>query len=116
MAYDEALADRVRQALGSYEGLVERKMFGGLGFMLGGNMAVGLHGGELMLRLGDEGAAEALKSPHVRVMDFAGRPMKSMVYVAPAAFKTDKALQAWVAQAAQHALSLPPKPAKPRKP
>ena len=81
MAYDEDLADRVRAALPDGEEVTERRMFGGLAFMLGGHMFCGVVKDTLMLRLGPEGAARALGQPHVRPMDFTGRPMKGMVFV-----------------------------------
>ena len=77
MAYDEELAARVRDVLGDAPDVMERKMFGGLAFMLSGNMACGIVGADLMLRLGDDGADAALDQPHVRPMDFTHRPMKS---------------------------------------
>ena len=75
MAYDEKLADRVRDILEGDPGVSERKMFGGLAFMVDGHMACGIAGDDLMLRLGAEGAEAALQKPHVRPMDFTGRPM-----------------------------------------
>lgn len=108
MAYDEELADRVRVVLADEPGLTERKMFGGLAFMVNGNMACGIVKNELMLRLGAEGAEAALDEPHVRQMDFTGRPMTGMVYVEPAGLD-DAAVHHWVEQAAGFARSLPPK-------
>ena len=108
MAYDEALADRVRAVLAEEDGLTERKMFGGLAFMLHGNMACGIVKDELMLRLGPEGADSALDRPHVRQMDFTGRPMTGMVFVAQVGLEGD-ALCDWVAQAVGYARALPPK-------
>jgi TfoX/Sxy family transcriptional regulator of competence genes len=108
MAYDEALADRVRDVFGPDSDLSERKMFGGLAFMLRGHMCCGVVGDELMLRLDPELAAEALRKPEVRPMDFTGRPMKGMVYVAPGGLR-GRALRAWVEKAATHARSLPAK-------
>ena len=108
MAYDEALADRVRAVLAEEDGLTERKMFGGLAFMLHGTMACGIVKDELMLRLGPEGADSALDRPHVRQMDFTGRPMTGMVFVAPAGLEGD-ALGDWVARAVGYARTLPPK-------
>ena len=109
MAYDEKLAERVRKALKNEKNVSEKKMFGGICVLLNGNMCMGIINDELMLRLGDEGAAAALKEPHVRQMDFTGKPMKSMVYVAPAGFKSDKDLNKWVKTAVDFAKSLPPK-------
>ena len=108
MAYDEALAVRVRAALAGEDGLTERQMFGGLAFMLRGNMACGIVKDELMLRLGPEGADRALDEPHVRQMDFTGRPMTGMVFVGPGGLDDD-ALRRWVAEAASYARALPPK-------
>ena len=83
MAFDETLADRVRDILAPQPGLGERKMFGGLCFTLRGNMVCGIVGDTLMLRLNETLADEALRKPHVRPMDFTGRPMRNMVYVDP---------------------------------
>jgi hypothetical protein len=108
VAYDEELADRVRDVFGPDPDLGERKMFGGLAFMLCGHMCCGIVGDELMLRLGDAGAEKALQKAHVRPMDFTGRPMRGMVYVAQAGLR-GRALRAWVERAAEYARSLPPK-------
>ena len=108
MAYDENLAERVRDVLVSKPGLTERKMFGGLAFMLGGHMCCGIVGEELMLRLGADGADSALERPHVRPMDFTGRPMTGMVFVAAAGLR-GRALRGWVEQAVAFVGTLPPK-------
>jgi TfoX/Sxy family transcriptional regulator of competence genes len=108
VAYDETLADRVRAALAGEDGLTERKMFGGLAFMLHGNMACGIVKDELMLRLGPDGADRALDEPHVRPMDFTGKPMTGMVYVDPAGLD-DSDLRRWVGEAAAYARTFPPK-------
>jgi TfoX/Sxy family transcriptional regulator of competence genes len=108
MAYDERLAERVRIALEGVKGLSERKMFGGLAFMVNGNMACGIVKDELMLRLGAEGAEAALEQPHVREMDFTGRPLTGMVYVAREGLGETE-LHGWVQEAAAFARSLPPK-------
>jgi len=84
VAYDEDLADRVRAVLPHGEAVTERQMFGGLAFMLGGHMFCGVVKDALMVRFGPEGAGRALGQPHVRPMDFTGRPMKGMVFVDPA--------------------------------
>lgn len=111
MAYDEELADRVRAVLAGEDGLSERKMFGGLAFMLDGNMACGIVKDELMVRLGAEGADMALEKPHVRQMDFTGRPMTGMVYIERQGL-ADAELRGWVEQAANFAHGLPPKQPK----
>lgn len=109
MAYDETLAGRVRAALAGEPGYSERKMFGGLCFMLHGHMTCGVVKDELMVRVGPDAYAEALALPHAREMDFTGRPMKGMLYVAPAGLATEPALRQWVERGALHARSLPPK-------
>jgi TfoX/Sxy family transcriptional regulator of competence genes len=108
MAYDEDLGERVREELQADPALSERTMFGGLCFMLHGNMCAGVVGERLMLRLGQAAAEAALREPHVSPMDFTGRPMKGMVYVEPEGLD-DPALVRWVEQAAAHARSLPAK-------
>ncbi len=109
MAYNDELAARVRKALGRRKGVKEQKMFGGIAFMLHGHMCCGVQDDELMLRLGPDLAAKALKRAHTRPVDFTGRIMKSMIMVAPAGHRTDASLKKWVAEAADFAISLPPK-------
>jgi TfoX/Sxy family transcriptional regulator of competence genes len=109
MAFDEALADRIRAALEGTPAVAERRMFGGLAFLVGGHMACGVIREELMVRLGDAGADAALDEPHVRPMDFTGRPLRSMVYVAREGIADDAALRGWVARGVTFAQSLPPK-------
>jgi TfoX/Sxy family transcriptional regulator of competence genes len=109
MAYDEDLAERIRDALVGVPEVSERKMFGGIAFMVGGNMAVGIIGTDLMARLGEEGATAALAQDGVREMDFTGKPSKNMVFVDESAIADDAELDAWVARCVEHAESLPPK-------
>jgi TfoX/Sxy family transcriptional regulator of competence genes len=109
MAYDEALADRIRSAIGDRPGVTERKMFGGLCFMAGGNMFCGIVKDDLMARVGAEQHAEALSQPGARPMDFSGRPMVGMVYVAPPFIDDDATLSSWVARSYEFASSLPAK-------
>ncbi len=111
MSYDEDLADRVRAVLPPAD-VTERQMFGGLAFMLDGHMFCGVVKEDLMLRLGPDGAERALEQPHVRPMDFTGRPMKGMVFVEPGGLE-GAALRRWVEAAAAFTRGLPPKPAKP---
>ena len=108
MAYDESLADRVRDLMLGEPASSERKMFGGLAFMIDGHMCCGIVGNELMLRLGADGAGRALEQPHVRPMDFTGRPMTAMVYVAPEGLGGG-ALDHWLDQAIAFVRALPPK-------
>jgi TfoX/Sxy family transcriptional regulator of competence genes len=114
MAYDEKLADRIRDVLDGAPDVSERKMFGGIAFMVNGHMACGIVRDDLMLRLGAEGAEEALRKEHVREMDFTGRPMTGMVYVAPEG-QRGVALRNWVERAAGYARALPPKEKKPQR-
>jgi TfoX/Sxy family transcriptional regulator of competence genes len=95
VAYDERLAARVRDILAGDPALSERKMFGGLAFMLDGNMCCGIVDDRLMLRLGADLAEQALERAHVHPMDFTGRAMTGMVYVAPEGLR-GKALRPWV--------------------
>jgi TfoX/Sxy family transcriptional regulator of competence genes len=95
MAYDESLAGRVRRIVGDKAGVEERKMFGGLAFLLEGRMFCGIVKDEFMVRVGPERHAEALAAPHARQMDFTGRPMKGMVYVGAAGLR-GPALRRWV--------------------
>ena len=108
MAYDEKLADRVRDILEEEEGVTERKMFGGLAFMVRGHMACGIVGDDLMLRLGAEGAETALERPHVRPMDFTGKPLTGMVFVGAEGLR-GAALRRWVGKAVLFVGGLPPK-------
>ncbi len=109
MAYDEGLAQRIRELLDGKEGLTERKMFGGLAFMIHGNMCGGVAGDTLMLRVGPDGHDDALSQPHARAMDFTGRPLKGMVYVDPPGIESDDDLQAWLGRALSFVHSLPMK-------
>ena len=109
MAYDEELAARVRRALGRKRGLSEKKMFGGVGFMLDGNMCCGILGDSLVVRMSPEQAVAALREPDVRVFDITGRPMKGWVVVDAPGIATDESLQRWVGIGAAFAAALPPK-------
>jgi TfoX/Sxy family transcriptional regulator of competence genes len=109
LAFDEELAARVREVLAPRAELSERKMFGGIAFMIGGNMAVGVLGDDLMVRLDPADAEQALSEAHTRPMDFTGRPMKGMVFVEPAGTDGDEALAGWVDAGAGFAASLPAK-------
>ena len=106
MAYDHQLAARVRGLLATRPGYSERKMFGGLCFMLNGHMCCGIVGDELMVRLAPDKYEDALARPHARPMDFTGRPMKGMVYVGTEGIKGESALAEWVERGASHASSL----------
>ena len=109
MAYDEGLAQRIREAVEERPGISEKKMFGGLCFLVAGNMCFGVVGDELMVRVGPEAYERDLARGHAREMDFTGRPMKGMLYVATAGFDSDADLEAWLARGLHFAESLPAK-------
>jgi TfoX/Sxy family transcriptional regulator of competence genes len=109
MSYDPTLARRIQDALAALPGLTEKKMFGGVGYLVHGNMACGIYGDGLIVRLGLAGYATALQQPHVRVFDLTGRPMKGWVVIEPAGCATDEALRSWVAQGVAFAQTLPEK-------
>jgi hypothetical protein len=109
MAYDENLGQRISELLAHVSGLEEKKMFGGAGFLVNGNMACGVHKDSLIVRVGPEKYQAALDKEHVRVFDMTGRPMTGWVMVSAPGFVTDKALSDWVQQGLEFALSLPPK-------
>ena len=115
MAFDEELAERVRDTFAGRDDLSERKMFGGLAFMVRGHMACGIANGELMVRVGKDAYEAALARKHAKEMTFTGRAMKGMIYVDPAGFRTKKQLAGWVAMGVDNAQSLPPKKPKPKK-
>ena len=112
MAYNEGLAQRVREALGSRRGVTERRMFGGLAFLLDGKMFAGISGSKLMARVGAERYRDALALHHVREMNFTGKPMKGYVYVEPQGLAEDSELLAWVSWCASHVAALPAKVSK----
>ena len=109
MAYDENLADRVRALFVGRTGVREQKMFGGLCFMLDGNMACGILGKELVIRVGKEKLDDALSQPHSRPFDMTGHPMRSFVYVTCEGFTSYEGLAQWVSRGITYASSLPPK-------
>jgi hypothetical protein len=109
MAFDEGLAERVRELLGPAPGLSERKMFGGLCFLLRGNMSFGVVGSELMVRVGPDAYAETLGLPNAREMDFTGRSMRGMVFVSEDGISEDEDLEDWLQRGMGFAGSLPPK-------
>jgi len=113
MPYDEKTAQRIRAALKTTKGLTEKKMFGGIAFLLNGNMCCGVVRDMLMLRVGPEEYDHALSQPHARPMDFTGRPLTGFVYVAPEGFATSASLKLWLSLALKLATALPAKrPAK----
>jgi TfoX/Sxy family transcriptional regulator of competence genes len=109
VVFDEGLADRIRDLLAPRADITERRMFGGIAFMVAGNMAVGIVGDDLMVRLDPADAERALAEPHTRPMDFTGRPAKNMVFVDAEGTAGDADLAGWVDAGADFASSLPPK-------
>ena len=109
MAYDEALANRVRAALLRRKGVAEKKMFGGVCFMVNGHMCCGVTGKLLVVRLGAEGTKKALKEPHTREMDFTGRVMKNLLFVDANGTKSAAQLRSWVQRACDFVKSHPDK-------
>ena len=109
MPYNEVLAQRIRATLTEHDAVDEKKMFGGLTFMLNGNMCCGIIRDDLMVRVGPEQQADALAQPHARELDFTGRPMRGMVVVAAAGLDNDADLQAWVQRGVAFVSGLPAK-------
>jgi TfoX/Sxy family transcriptional regulator of competence genes len=99
MAFDESLAERIRVALARKKGIENKKMFGGIGFLLQGNMLVGVWKNSLIVRVGPEGYEDALLEPHVKDFDITGRPMKGWVLVEPEGVEDDDKLKSWIDRA-----------------
>jgi hypothetical protein len=112
MAYDEGLAQRMRDALRGRADVTEKKMFGGIAFLLRGHMFAGVAGDAMMGRIGPEKYPAALKKRHVREMDFTGKPMKGYVFVDAEGIESDADLEFWLGECLQFASALPPKPPK----
>lgn len=109
MAYNTALVERIRNVLAGRKGLTERKMFGGVAFMLRGHMCCGVLNDDLVLRLSADQCQEALAQPYVRPMDFTGRPLKGFVYVSLKGCRTDGMLKRWVSRTVDCLSTLPRK-------
>lgn len=109
MAYSKELADRIRTVLGDQVGLTEREMFGGVGFMVQGNVAVGVIGDDLMVRIDKQETERALDEPGARIFDFTGRPMKGWLMVGGEGLSTDQEFKRWVQRGVDYASSLPAK-------
>ena len=109
MAYDEKLAARIRRVLEDRSDVAEKHMFGGVAFMVRGHMACGIVGSSLMVRLDVAGAAALREEPHVRPMDYTGRPMRGFLFVDPPALATAASLRKWIARATAHAEVQPPR-------
>ncbi|MFT3880197.1 MAG: TfoX/Sxy family protein [Gemmatales bacterium] len=109
MPFSQSLADRLRDCLDRYPHIVEKKMFGGLGFLLNGNMMIGVWKHHLVLRLGAEQAADALKQVHVKAFDITGKPLSGWVMIAEEDIGDDIDLKAWLNQTMEFVGGLPGK-------
>jgi TfoX/Sxy family transcriptional regulator of competence genes len=110
VAFEEKLAERLRELLADEEGVVEKKMFGGLGFMLNGNMAVAASGsGGLLVRVDPEEADALFARPHASSMEMRGRPITGWLRVEPKGLKTKRQVEGWVKRGVAYAKTLPPK-------
>lgn len=110
MAYDEELADRIRELVAEEPGVTEMRMFGGLAFLIGGHMAVAVSGkGGLMVRVEPEETDALLAKPHVRPFEMRGRAMDGWLRVDAEGVRTKRQLEPWVTRGVAHARSLPPK-------
>ena len=109
MAYDTAVADHIRGRIGNHPRFSAREMFGGIGFMIGGHMAVGVSGDEIMVRVDKDAHDEFAAMPGARTFDWSARPMRGWISVAPEGFATDHDLDAWNDRGVRYAKSLPPK-------
>jgi len=109
MAFDTTLADRIRRHLETIDGITEQKLFGGIGFMLRGNMCCGVMKDSLLVRVGPEAHDDAVAQPHAEPMSMGGRVSRGFVVVAPPAIESRAALSAWVEKGLSFAANLPPK-------
>lgn len=109
MTYDETLASRIQDILSGQPGLNAKKMFGGVGYLVHGNMACGVHKDMLIVRVGPDAYDESMEYPHTRPFDMTGSAMKGWVMVEPAGFSSEDDLKVWVQTGLDYALSLPPK-------
>ena len=109
MAYDEGLAQRVRELIQGHRGYEEKKMFGGIGFLLRGNMACGVIRDDLIVRVGEENYTDSLLKPHVELFDITGRAMKGWIIVKEPGYHNDQDLEEWTSQGVAYALTLPAK-------
>jgi TfoX-like protein len=109
MTFDPKLATRIRKELGKRTGLVEKQMFGGIAFLLRGNMCVGVSGKEMIVRIPPEDTDRILAQPNTRIFDLSGRPMKGWILVKPKGLATPAGLKKWIGVAVTYAGSLPAK-------
>ena len=114
MAFDEGLAERIRGILEERGSFSERRMFGGLAFMVRDHMVVGILKDDLMVRVGPDDHGQLLREPHARAMDFTGRPMKGLLFVSSDGLESDRALERWVERGLARGASLPAKDSEPK--
>jgi TfoX/Sxy family transcriptional regulator of competence genes len=109
MTFNEITASRIRSAMQGTPGVSERAMFGGVSFMLEGNMCCGVIEDNLVVRVGPKDYEAALQEPHARPMDFTGRPLRGFVYVERAGYEEPSALHHWIERGIEFARTLPPR-------
>jgi TfoX/Sxy family transcriptional regulator of competence genes len=109
MTFNELTASRIRSAMQGTPGVSERSMFGGVSFMLEGNMCCGVIEDNLVVRVGPTAYETALQEPHTRPMDFTGRPLTGFVYVERAGYESPSALRGWIERGIEFVRSLPPR-------
>jgi len=109
MIYDEAVAARVRRTLSRRRDVVEKRMVGGLSFIVRGSMCCGVTGDKLMVRVGPEARSHMLAKPHTEPMKFAGRSLAGFICVAPAGYRSDRALRTWIQRGIEFVATLPPR-------
>lgn len=112
MAYDEKLAERIRHAFRERPDVAERKMFGGLAFLCRGRMCCGIVGNDLMARVAEDEFDAVMRGPHVRPMDFTGKPLRGFAYVSPPGFRTAAALRTWLSRGERAAEEKAARPAR----
>lgn len=108
MAYNQKLSERIKAELGEIP-FVKKKMFGGVGFLIHGNMACGVYKEDMIVRVDPQKHATLLKKPHTKIFDITGKPMKGWLMVEPAGCKPARQLSTWVKEGTEFALTLPPK-------
>jgi len=113
MPYDERLAARIRSLLAARGDVEEKRMFGGLAFMVGGHMAIGVVKDDLLVRVGADAFSGLVREPHARPMDFTGQPSKGALFVAAAGLESGAVLQAWVSRGVAYAQSTPDRARRP---
>jgi TfoX/Sxy family transcriptional regulator of competence genes len=112
MPFDDILANRIQRILERVEGLSEKKMFGGICFLINGHMALGLVNEDLMIRVERDSHEKLLSQPHVRKMNFTGKPLKGLLYIGAKGTASDKDLKKWISKGVEFAMSLPAKKKK----